>query len=119
MFEHRAQPLLSRVRFLWRLTRAFALTLFIVVISMIGGTAVYWRFVDLSWAEAFLQACLVLGQLPPEREPQSAWGMACVGLFVMYARLVFFSIVAILALPLLHRIMHALHLDEAEKGGAV
>lgn len=113
MFEHRAEPLLNHVGFVWRLTRAFLLTLGIVAISVIGGTLGYRFFLDLPWADAFHHACLVLGEHSPESQPQTAWGKAFVGLFVMYSRLVFFSIVTILALPLLHRILHKLHLDEA------
>ena len=62
--------------------------------------------------EAFHDACLVLGERPLPQKPESESGKFFVGFYVMYSRLVFFAVVMILVLPLLHRLFHKLHLDD-------
>ena len=111
MFEHRSQPLLGRPAFFWRLVRAFLATILIVGLSVLGGTLGYRTCVGLSWDDSFHHACAVLGEHLPEQYPETTAGKVFSGIYIMYARLVFLSVVAILILPLLHRILHKLHLD--------
>ena len=111
MFEHRSDPLLNRLRFVMRLGRALLLTVFIFVLSVLGGTLGYRMCVGHSWSDSFHHACLVLGEHLPKEYPQTPAGKVFSGIYIMYARLVFVSVVAILILPLFHRILHKLHLD--------
>lgn len=111
MFEHRSQPLISRIAFAWRLLGAFLITMLIVMFSVLGGTLGFRFFAGLAWSDSFHHACLVLGEHSPYKQPESTLGKVFVGLYIMYARLVFFTVVAILVLPLLHRVLHRLHLD--------
>jgi hypothetical protein len=114
MFEHRSEPLLSRLAFIRRLARALLATILIVAFSVLGGTLGYQVFVGLSWSDAFHHACLVLGEHTPVRQPQATSGKIFAGVYILYARLVFFSVVAIITLPLLHRVLHELHLDTGD-----
>lgn len=118
MMEHRSEPLLSRRQFARRLARVFAITLGIVAVSAGAGTFGYRFFFDLPWSEAFHRACLVLGEQHHGQVPESTGGRIFDSLYVMYARLVFFSILALLTLPLLHRLLHRLHLDPPEERDA-
>ena len=111
MFEHRSEPLLSRRRFLGRLARVFLLMASVVALSAFVGTLGYRAIAGFEWSDAFHHACLVLGEHPHEKQLKTTPGKVFAGLYVMYARLVFFSVVAILILPVLHRILHKLHLD--------
>ena len=110
MFEHRAQPLISKANFLRRLGIAFLLTLALIGVSVIAGSVGYRIFAGFEWSDAFHQSCLVLGENSGEH-PENTAGKVFNGIYVMYARLVFFSVVAMLMLPILHRILHKLHLD--------
>ena len=114
MFEQRSQPLVSRLAFAWRLIRAYLVTVLIVVVSVLGGTLGYWYFEGHAWSDSFHHACLVLGEHSPERPPETTSGKLFVGMYILYARLVFFTVVAILVLPLLHRILHKLHLETTD-----
>ena len=111
MFEHRSEPLLGRLAFVWRVLGAFLVTVLIVFFSVLGGTLGYRLFVGLTWGDSFHNACLVLAEHSPERQPKTTSGQIFVGMYVMYSRAVFFAVVAILVLPLLHRMLHKLHLD--------
>jgi len=111
MFENYHEPLLSRKRFVSRLGRTFLLVMSIIFLSMICGTLGFRIFAGDSWDSSFHHACLVLGDQQPEHYPDTAAGKIFSGVYVMYARLVFLSAVALLFLPVLHRILHKLHLD--------
>jgi len=95
------------------MVRAFLVAVVVVVVSVLGGTLGYRLFLGLSWSNSFHHACLVLGEHPAAQHPDTASGNAFVGIYIMYARLVFLSVVAILVFPVVHRILHTLHLDEA------
>ncbi len=112
MFEHRRDPLLSKSEFIGRIGRAFALTGGIVLISVGGGVAGFVLLAGQPWHEAFHTTCMLLAGRETA-SPGEGWGAQVFGgIFALYAHLVFFSMVAILSAPILHRILHKLHLDE-------
>jgi hypothetical protein len=114
MFEHRSEPLISRANFIGRLGRVFLIMLAIIAFSLLLGTLGYRLIAGLQWSDAFFQACLVLGEHAVERHPDTTVGKVFAGLYVMYARLVFFTVVALLFVPVLHRVLHKLHLESSE-----
>ena len=119
MFENYTEPLLSRLQFAWRISKALSVTVLLAAISVCIGTLGYHLLAGCEWSDAFHLACLILGSHDISLRPESTAGGVFAGLYVMYARLVFVSILAILAAPLLHRILHSLHLDPAEDGAQV
>ena len=114
MFEHRKEPLLRRRQFLGRMARVFLTTLALVGVSLLGGTIGSAYFYQMSWSEAFHRACLVLGQHDVNHVADSAGARVFAGVFVLYARLLFVSLIAILLAPALHRMLHTLHLEETK-----
>jgi hypothetical protein len=101
------------------LVRALFLTLIIVVGSVAIGTAGFRQFAGFPWDYAFLHTCLILGDHDVHREVESLSGRIFAGAFLLYGRLVFFSLMTILAAPVAHRMFHRLHLDadeEADEG---
>ena len=123
MFEHRSQPLLPARAFAKRLLLAFWMTLAIVAVSLLVGTLGFWG-TGLTKSEAFHHTCLILGGHdggPAElnqlaRGELEWWEHVYCGIFVLYARLVFVALIAIVSTPLLHRIFHRLHLDPKHLG---
>jgi hypothetical protein len=111
MFEHRTEPLLTRLQFAWRIAKALSLSVLVAALSMLFGTLGYHFLVGTDWDDSFHCACLVLGNHDVAVHPESTVGKVFAGLYVMYGGLVFVSMVAILAAPVLHRIIHTLHLD--------
>jgi hypothetical protein len=114
MFEHRTEPLLSGLQFAWRIGKALSFTILVAALSMFLGTLGYHFLVGADWDDSFHCACLILGNRDVSVHPVSTVGKVFAGLYVMYGGLVFVSMVAILAAPVLHRIMHSLHLDEGD-----
>ena len=114
MFEHVTEPLLSRLQFAWRICKALSLTILVAGLSLLTGTLGYHFLVGSDWSDSFHCACLVLGNHDVAVHPESTVGKVFVGLYVMYGGLLFVSMVAILASPVLHRIIHSLHLDSVD-----
>ena len=119
MFEHRSQPLIPRLAFARRLLRALLVTLAIVALSLLAGTVTFSWLAKIDWHVAFHHTCLILAGHdggPSElaqttSEKLGLWGHVVCGLFVLYARLVFVALIAVISSPVLHRIFHKLHLD--------
>lgn len=102
---------------MWRVLRAFFATALIVLLSVLVGTIGFRFLVEKpTWSESFHNACLLLGEHSLEEQPTKAPGRIFVGLYIMYVRLVFFTVVTILVLPILHRTFHKLHFDTTDAG---
>ncbi|WP_374436791.1 hypothetical protein [Inhella sp.] len=77
--------------------------------SLLGGMAGYVGFEGLSWADAFLNAAMLLGGMGPVNAPQTLGGKLFAGCFALYAGLVFLLAAAMVFTPVLHRLLHRFH----------
>lgn len=95
-----------------RLLAHLAVALGLLALSLVIGMAGYVRFEQLSWADAFLNAAMLLGGMGPVNPPLTTAGKLFAGLYALYAGLVFIVTAALLFTPILHRLMHHFHWDE-------
>jgi hypothetical protein len=112
MFEHRSQPLLSRLAFFWRVAGSFAIGSAIVAISLFAGMVGYHVLEGLGWLDAFLNAAMLLGGMGPVEQPQTAGGKLFAGLYALYCGLAVIVIVGIMFAPIAHRFLHKFHLEK-------
>lgn len=112
MYESKHQQMLSHSAFVrrivWHLVAASAL----IGGSLTIGMAGYAFFEHLSWVDAFLNASMLLGGMGPVDPPQTTPGKLFAGCYALYAGLVFIAVSALMFTPLLHRVLHRIHLDE-------
>ena len=113
MFEHHAQPLLSRGQFVARLAQSGGITLGLVGVSLLVGMIGYRFLEGLSWIDAFLNASMLLGGMGPVNAPVSFGGKLFAGLYALYCGLVVILIAGVLLAPLAHRILHKFHLQRS------
>ena len=113
MFEHHAQPLLSRGQFVARLVQSGGITLGLVGVSLLVGMIGYRFLEGLSWIDAFLNASMLLGGMGPVNAPVSFGGKLFAGLYALYCGLVVILIAGVLLAPLAHRILHKFHLQRS------
>ncbi|MBM3117852.1 hypothetical protein JMJ54_18615 [Jeongeupia naejangsanensis] len=66
----------------------------------------------MSWADAFVNAAMLLGGMGPVNPPQSLAGKIFAGCYALYAGLVFIVTAALLFTPVFHRLMHRVHWDD-------
>ena len=108
-FEHRRQPLVSRQRFVRRLTRYGGYALLIVGLSLAAGAAGYHWIAHFSWVDSLLNASMLLGGMGPVGDlPDDAAKLFAAG-FALYSGLVFLVVAGLLLGPVFHRILHRFH----------
>lgn len=116
MYEHQSAPLLPRPRFLRRLLSHLLCASVLVAFSLLLGTLGYHGLGRMPWIDAFLNAAMLLGGMGQVGEVTTGSGKVFAALFALYAGLVLISVATIILAPLLHRILHTLHLDEVDGG---
>jgi hypothetical protein len=116
VYEARHQPPLTRARFARRLLGHSAVVIGLIGLSLALGMAGYVAFEHLSWMDAFVNAAMLLGGMGPVHLPQTEAGKLFAGCFALYAGLVFIVVAALLVSPVLHRVLHRFHWDEASRG---
>lgn len=112
MYEHKTHPVLSRPRFVVRMVWHIAGAILLLLISLLVGMAGYRVFEALPWADAFLNAAMLLGGMGPVDAPHSLAGKLFAASYALYAGLVFLVAVGIICAPLVHRVLHKFHLEQ-------
>lgn len=115
-YEHRSQPLLSRRRFARRLWLHFLLALALVLGSLVIGMAGYRAWAHFSWIDSFLNSAMLLGGMGPVGDISTSSGKLFAGVYALYAGLVLIAASALLLTPVLHRLLHRLHLEDNAGG---
>ena len=78
------------------------------------GVLGYHHFAHLSWLDSFHMACLILTGMGPVAEMQTSGAKVFDSFYALYSGVAFLSICAVFFAPIVHRIMHILHVDDAE-----
>jgi len=111
MYEDGHAPLAPLSVFVRRLAGHFGVAAALVVLSLGAGMLGYRWFEHLGWADAFLNAAMLLGGEGPVEAPVSRGGKLFAGLYALYSGMVFVVVAGIVFTPVLHRLMHRFHLD--------
>jgi hypothetical protein len=115
MYEHRTQALLPTRQFFRRWARHGALAAAALLASLAIGVAGFHWLAQQSWLDAFVNASMFLGGMGPVGSfPQPAAKLFA-SLYALYAGIAFLGTAAVFLAPVVHRVLHRLHLDEQEK----
>jgi len=110
--ENRKEKVTPLPHFLFRLGRfglfAFGLILFSVLIGTVG----YHYFGQISWLDSFHMACMILTGMGPVVEMSSSSAKLFSSFFALYSGVAFLSITAVFFAPIIHRLLHILHVEE-------
>ena len=113
MFEHVSKPVIPRRQFHSRLVRAVLLGLGLIAISLAIGMAGYlWFFPKLDWADAFVNAAMILSGMGPLAVPETTGAKVFSGVYALYSGLMLVMCAAVVFAPLVHRFLHKLHADD-------
>lgn len=121
LFEHRTQRLLPMRGFLRRVARFGAVGAGIVGVSLGIGAAGYHHFGPLPWVDALLNAAMILTGMGPVDRMDTTAGKLFATAYALYSGIAFLTTAAVLFAPILHRILHSLHIDledEETKGAS-
>lgn len=114
MFEHRSRPLLPWAAYLRRQVRFVAIAVLFVGGSLALGVVGYMYFADYGFTDAFLNASMILGGMGPVGELPNASAKYFASFYALYSGIALLGTVAIMLTPLVHRMLHRLHLDEGD-----
>ena len=113
MFEHISKPVIPQHQFMSRMMRAALLGIGMVVISLAIGMAGYLLlFPKLDWADAFVNAAMILSGMGPLAVPETTGAKIFSGCYAIYSGLMLVMSAGVVFAPLVHRFLHKLHADE-------
>ena len=113
MFEHISKPILARPQFISRLMRAVLLGLGLIAVSLAIGMAGYlYFFPKMDWADAFVNAAMILSGMGPLATPETTAAKIFSGCYAIYSGLMLVMSAGVVFAPLVHRFLHKLHADE-------
>jgi len=115
MYETRKQAPLTRIGFAARLALHAAAATALLFGSLLIGMAGYAFFEHLNWRDAFLNSAMLLGGMGPVDAPRTDGGKVFAGVYALYAGLIFVVAAGLLSMPVLHRLLHKFHWDDASK----
>ena len=114
MYESRTQKPLPRHDFVQRLVQHVGIACGLLAVSLGGGMLGYMTFEHLSALDAFLNASMLLGGMGPVDAPKTAGGKFFEGTYALFSGLVVVATTGLILAPVLHRIMHGLHVPDEE-----
>jgi hypothetical protein len=117
MYERYDQPMLTRRAFVVRLVKHFLLTLAILVAWLAVGVAGYAGFANLGPVDAFLNAAMIAGGMGPVDILTNDAAKVFAGIYAIVSGVVIIGASGVVLAPVLHRILHALNLDEDDGDG--
>jgi len=116
MYERISERLVSMEHFVWRMLRHAGYVLAIFALSLLAGTAGFILIEGHPFADAIIHSAHILSGLGLVEMPATYAGRIFVALFGLYSSLVFLAAFSVLSAPIIHRILHKLHLDDEKVG---
>ena len=111
MYERASEPLLPRRAFTLRVLRHAGLAA-VLLVGSLGVGVVGYAFLDhLSWIDAFVNASMILGGMGPVDPMTNDAAKFFAGVYALYSGVVFLISVGVIFAPVLHRVLHTLHLQ--------
>lgn len=110
--EHKSQKVLSISAFLARQSRYALFALLLIVLSVGIGVVGYRASADLSWLDSFYMASMILTGMGPVAEMNSDAAKLFSSFYALYSGVAFLSIMAVFFTPIIHRLLHLLHVED-------
>jgi hypothetical protein len=99
----------------WRVARHMSLRAIslmpLLLATLLLGMGIYHWTEGLAWPDAFLNAAMLLGGMGPVDRVSTLTGKWLVGLYALFAGLVFIVTAGIMLGPVVHAVLHRFHLE--------
>lgn len=109
--EHRSQRVVPLADFMIRLARYGSFALALICISVGIGSLGYHHFAELNWLDSFHMACMILTGMGPVVEMTTDKAKIFSSFYALYSGVAFLSITAVFFAPVIHRLLHILHVE--------
>ena len=111
-FEHHNQKVIPFNQFIKRLIRYSFFSIILIFLSVLIGTVGYHIFAQLRWIDSFHSSCLILTGMGPVKTMETNSAIIFDSLFALYSGVAFLTIIAVFFAPVVHRLLHKLHVME-------
>jgi hypothetical protein len=108
-FEQRQEKPISTRDFVLRMLRSAATAVLVTSIALVIGIAGYHWIGGLGWADAFLNASMILGGMGPVDPMQGTPAKIFAGCYALFSGLVFIALAGFFIAPIAHRVLHHFH----------
>ncbi len=88
----------------------------LVVATLALGTLGYHVVDDFPWLDAFHQSAMLLAGMGPVRQIETTAGKIFDSLYALLCALIMLGAAGILFVPIVHRLLHRFHLEDAGPG---
>jgi hypothetical protein len=112
--EHKKQKLRSLPSFFIRLLRYATFAFGLILISLLIGIIGYHHFGEISWLDSFHMSSMILTGMGPVVEMKTPTAKIFSSLYALYSGVAFLSITAVFFAPIIHRLLHILHIEDDE-----
>lgn len=112
-FERRAAPLASHTVFLGRLARSLLFAIALIAIALAIGMVGYRITESMDWLDAFLNASMLLGGMGEVDPLHTDAGKLFAGSYALFCGLLIVITSGVVLAPILHRVLHAMHIEDA------
>lgn len=110
--ERRKQKLATPRKFTVRLVKYILLAGILVLASIVLGTLGYHHFASLNWIDSFHMASMILTGMGPVVQLESNNAKLFSSFYAMYSGIAFLGSTAVFFAPVIHRLLHILHLHD-------
>lgn len=97
-----------------RLGRYGIFALGLIIFSVSIGTIGYHSLADLGWIDSFHMACMILTGMGPVSEMKTDTAKIFSSCYALYSGVAFLSITAVFFAPIIHRLLHILHVENMD-----
>jgi len=81
------------------------------------GMSIYHFVEGLPWADAFLNAAMLLGGMGPVDPLHTTAGKWLAGLYALFAGIVFLVLAGVMLAPVIHHVLHKFHMEIGKDDG--
>lgn len=113
--EHKHQSVAPWPVFTMRLLRYGLFALALIVFSTGVGTVGYHILSNLGWIDSFYMACMILTGMGPTIDMDSDAAKIFSSFYALYSGVIFLGITAIFFAPIIHRLLHILHVEDGKE----
>jgi hypothetical protein len=111
IFEHHAQPLVSKSVFMKRVVKCTMVAALLLTGSIFAGAAVYHYVEGLSWVDGVMNAIMIMTGLGLVDTLHTTQAKIFTCFYAILTAIVFYMVLAIIFAPLIHRFLHEFHLE--------
>lgn len=113
--ENRKQKVIPILHFIIRLGRYSLFAFVLICFSVLIGSVGYHYIAHLGWMDSFYMSCMILTGMGPVEDMTSESAKLFSSFYALYSGVAFLSITAVFFAPIIHRLLHILHVEDGKE----